>query len=624
MEIARGEMGEMEEMEAGRGKRYKWTNHNPRIPSRSLPSSILLDRLLEPTEYFDANPSSTKSDYDEYLAEQMLACENLLDNQEGSPMSKADKRALKQRMAQIGRYRNNEDTFAAAAAKRKKAADRRDRAERGALYQTFSTHTKLGHKHLAIATRLLARELESDDSDDPSHNNKRKKRKTASGEGESHQSSSLAPRGPLSAPPNAPAGLSTPQPQPTTQVDVVSQSEDSSDSEASEAGTVIQQFHRTGARLSLPYYNILLAGVPENIENYAPIFRNRLIFESPESLYECSLAATCEHLRALAPRGQRELLTLVNERHARQGSVGVIMAACEQDLLPANAGAQAEVHEYIGLLAALEHLPFGDLLVQGSERTDDIWVWQPFYKLLMIDNVCVHYGEIQADATMLARRNHTAYAEVRSEDWLVVVADEGGPRGQGLGVGDSLGDLDFTSDEAVQKIIKSARSARDMALRNRNMPIVWLLHSHRDVLLFVVWARTTNDSVIAEFIGHCRNPVAVKNVALGVANCADLLMKARQIIRNALRQVQNHKLAPRGLDKRPEKELPILATPKSVRPAPRFPAVGLVRIAPDAEASKRRRSFSVTPQSPSTPPSRPRPIETTPTMKNDKSFCLVM
>ncbi|KAJ3169572.1 hypothetical protein HDU88_000763 [Geranomyces variabilis] len=145
----------------------------------------------------------------------------------------------------------------------------------------------------------------SDGSDEPlappkarSNNNKRKKkkssrrptaskkRKTASGEGESHQSSSFAPRRPLSAPSNAPVGGA-----------IESESEDWSDSETN---TVIRRFQLTGAQASLPYYNILLAGVPQHIAKYAPIFKNRIISDSPESSYQSSLPATRKHLKAFA------------------------------------------------------------------------------------------------------------------------------------------------------------------------------------------------------------------------------------------------------------------------------------------------------------------------------------
>ncbi|KAJ3148980.1 hypothetical protein HDU89_003981 [Geranomyces variabilis] len=65
---------------------------------------------------------------------------------------------------------------------------------------------------------------------------------------------------------------------------------------------------------------------------------------------------------------------------------------------------------------------------------------------------------------------------------------------------------------------------------------------------------------------------------------------------------QSSSFLPRGplIDKKkkPEKELSILATPPSVHPAPQYPAVGLVRVAPNAEASKRRLSISNPPQSP--------------------------
>ncbi|KAJ3169573.1 hypothetical protein HDU88_000764 [Geranomyces variabilis] len=216
----------------------------------------------------------------------------------------------------------------------------------------------------------------------------------------------------------------------------------------------------------------------------------------------------------------------------------------------------------------------------------------------MLDGVCVFYGEVQADATMFARRKQVANAKARSEDWLIVATGGCGRRGQDVGVGDSLGDLDFTNEEAV-KIIKSARSARDMAILNRDTPIVWLVHSHKHALLFVVWTQSS-ESVIAECVGHCRNPLAAKNVVLAVADCADLFMKARQIIRNALSQIHTQTRAPRGPfidEKKKPKELPILATPPSVHPAPRSPAVGLIRVAPNADASKRRQSLSNPPQS---------------------------
>ncbi|KAI8593115.1 hypothetical protein BDZ88DRAFT_436242 [Geranomyces variabilis] len=204
----------------------------------------------------------------------------------------------------------------------------------------------------------------------------------------------------------------------------------------------------------------------------------------------------------------------------------------------------------------------------------------------MLDGVCVFYGEVQADATMFARRKQVANAKGRSEDWLIVATGGCGRRGQELGVGESLGDLDFTNEEAVKEIIKSARSARDMAILNRDTPIVWLVHSHKHALLFVVWAQSS-ESVVAECVGHCRNPLAAKNVVLGVADCADL-SSGTPCHKSTLKLVHlGHLLIDKK--KKPEKELSILATPPSVHPALQSLAVGLIRVAPNAEASKRRR-----------------------------------
>ncbi|KAJ3174010.1 hypothetical protein HDU87_007225 [Geranomyces variabilis] len=334
---------------------------------------------------------------------------------------------------------------------------------------------------------------------------------------------------------------------------------------------IIEGFQAAQASSSLPYFNILLGGAPEELETYAPIFKNRLELEKPSCPLGNFLVEIQQHLAGLPKRGQRDLLTMVSEIYPRRGADGVVEAALLKRYLPATASADNDdLREFIALLHTLEPLPFGELLLQGSERTSDVWVWSPFYKLLLLEpRICVYYGEIHADSTRLERRQFDPKAAGRAEDWIITAEDGGcGTRGKDIGIGDSLGSLDLCHEKAIEKILKSGRSARDMALRNPATPILWLIQSHKWCVVYTVWAKSS-EAVIAEYVGHCRSPISASNLALGVAKCANLFMKARTVIRNALQQIDT--VAPRGVrknERKPEPSQPTHLPPQDFKVRP--------------------------------------------------------
>ncbi|KAJ3170359.1 hypothetical protein HDU88_008987 [Geranomyces variabilis] len=348
-------------------------------------------------------------------------------------------------------------------------------------------------------------------------------------------------------------------------VDITDEADD-----VEELREIIRGFQNGKVSGSLPFYNILLAGAPAEVEAY--------------------LVDIQVHLGRLPSRSQRELLTMSNEIYPRRGADGLVAAAVQKGYLPAAASSDDEdLRVFLQILNDLEPLPVGELLLQGSERTLDIWVWRPFYKLFLCEaGICVYFGEVQSDSTKFARRENDPKATGRAEDWIIAAEDGGcGARGKEIGIGDSLGALDFAHQGAIEKILKSGRSARDVAFRNQNTPILWLIQNHKWCVVYVVWARS-RDVVVAEYVGHCRNPISSQNFPLGVAKGVELFLKARQVIRHALHQITSVALraSPASLAEITNNGIVIPSTPNTIKFGLRSPPRKVARIAEDAMASR--------------------------------------
>ncbi|KAJ3189262.1 hypothetical protein HDU85_002890 [Gaertneriomyces sp. JEL0708] len=269
---------------------------------------------------------------------------------------------------------------------------------------------------------------------------------------------------------------------------------------ASPLRSIVAQYQELRKIDSLPYHGVLLSGIPR--KDRAGIFSNNHVECPPLSLQEDSPAMAT--LQALSPAAQEQLLQIIKRLLVRKGVEGIAAVAKAEGVLPQDFDDTAEDFERFALLAnEMQKCQWSGskLLMQGTERTSDIWIWRPFYGLIFMpkQGVTVYYGEVQTEASMNG-------AADRNVDWLVkaeFVGTSVGRHGTELGVGDSLGSLGFHTAEGRQKICKSARSARDMALAlphgQGNLPaVLWILQNHELCIVFRVRVVEAN-IVVAEY-----------------------------------------------------------------------------------------------------------------------------
>ncbi|KAJ3170642.1 hypothetical protein HDU88_008544 [Geranomyces variabilis] len=304
---------------------------------------------------------------------------------------------------------------------------------------------------------------------------------------------------------------------------------------------IIERYQDTGRSESLPFHCIVVTGVPSAVSSSAPIFKNHVTLRENvapmgTSMPADNIAPLLQHLSGLSTWKANALMTLVREECALNGQNSVIRKGRADLLLPW--GCDAEMHEFIRVLEEMARRPGPRLLMQGSERTSDMWIWRSLWELLFLPDqgVTIFYGEVQAEATARARGSVG-----RSEDWIITASESIGRRGLDIGVGDSLGNLEFGSSGARAKICKSGRSARDMALAlprrsfGDSAGVLWVIQSQKHCIIFVV-RRRTSTTVLAEYLGHCVNPLlgASSNMPHEVAKAVSLFLRARAVVRHAV------------------------------------------------------------------------------------------
>ncbi|KAJ3162020.1 hypothetical protein HDU86_005718 [Geranomyces michiganensis] len=213
--------------------------------------------------------------------------------------------------------------------------------------------------------------------------------------------------------------------------------------------TSYQQQRRTR---SLPYHCVLVGGMPSSFKS--TIFTNK--FRAPRQ--PASVDAAIEALATMERSAYSRLVVLVQE-HCKDGGVSaVIHCAKAEKLLPGGACTNL-LRETIDILRTISKRPVAQLLMQGTERTSDMWIWREFYDLLFLAEIgiTIYFGELQAKSTKLARQQHNPAAVGRNEDWVITLESETsiGKRGVDIGIGDSLGEHEFDSETGREKICKS-------------------------------------------------------------------------------------------------------------------------------------------------------------------------
>ncbi|KAJ3147347.1 hypothetical protein HDU89_005698 [Geranomyces variabilis] len=339
-------------------------------------------------------------------------------------------------------------------------------------------------------------------------------------------------------------------------VDITDEADD-----VEELREIIRGFQNGKVSGSLPFYNFLLAGAPAEVEAYAPIFKNRVHLNGPCCPYGSYLVDIQVHLGRLPSRSQRELLTMSNEIYPRRGADGLVAAAVQEGYQPAAASSDDEdLRVFLQILNNLEPLPVGELLPQGSERTLDFGSGGRF----------INFSFAKPGSASTSARSKATQPSLQDAKTIrkPQVAQRTGSSRQ------------RTADAAL------VEKRSGLATRSAT-PILWLIQNHKWCVVYVVWARS-RDVVVAEYVGHCRNPISSQNLPLGVAKGVELFLKARQVIRHALHQITSVALRapPASLAEITNNGIVIPSTPNTIKFGLRSPPRKVARIAEDAMASR--------------------------------------
>ncbi|KAJ3168129.1 hypothetical protein HDU87_001210 [Geranomyces variabilis] len=112
-----------------------------------------------------------------------------------------------------------------------------------------------------------------------------------------------------------------------------------------------------------------------------------------------------------------------------------------------------------------------------------------------------------------------------------------------LGIGDSMGRLEFESDSGRDKICKSARSVRDYALAvpgdiGERPPVLWIVQNHKNCIIFTVTA-LSETLVGAEYFGHCAMPLQDTNLLVTAATAVQLFLRAQSVLKSTIAAVKS-------------------------------------------------------------------------------------
>ncbi|KAJ3169375.1 hypothetical protein HDU87_000650 [Geranomyces variabilis] len=162
---------------------------------------------------------------------------------------------------------------------------------------------------------------------------------------------------------------------------------------------------------SLPY-----RGLPSSLKS--AIFANK--FRTPRQ--PASAHAAFEALARMEPLAHSRLVMLVQE-HCKDGGVSAVIRHAKAEKLLASCTWTNLLRETIDIVRTIAKRPVAQLLVQGTERTSDMWIWREFYDLLFLAEIgiTVYFGELQAESTKLARQQHNPLAVGRNEDWVITL-----------------------------------------------------------------------------------------------------------------------------------------------------------------------------------------------------------
>ncbi|KAJ3181530.1 hypothetical protein HDU87_001140 [Geranomyces variabilis] len=264
---------------------------------------------------------------------------------------------------------------------------------------------------------------------------------------------------------------------------------------------IVDSYQQQERTRSLTCHCVLVSGGPSSRKS--AIFANK--FRAPRQ--PAAADAAIEALSRMGAHAQSRLVMLVQQYCKDGGVSSVIHHAKAEELLAASARTNL-LRETIDILRTIAKRPAARLLVEGTERTRDMW--------------------------------HNPSAVGRNEDWVITLASETsiGKRGVDIGIGDSLGDHEFDSEKGREKICKSARSARDMALAmpgpiGRRPAILWIVQNHKYCIIFAVTA-LSSDLVAAKYLGHCHQPLLTPNLPLGVATATDLFLRAQTVLKDTV------------------------------------------------------------------------------------------
>ncbi|KAJ3186380.1 hypothetical protein HDU85_007820 [Gaertneriomyces sp. JEL0708] len=144
---------------------------------------------------------------------------------------------------------------------------------------------------------------------------------------------------------------------------------------------VVMSYQGANRFQSLPHHCILVTGVPMKVASTTGVFKNHVKKASPTAVTLTESVASMVHiLRSLSRQDQDTLTELIGRHFMCRGVNGVVEMA--RDFLPANLDTRTE--EFAALVKIVHEVfrrrpSFEKLLIQGSERTMDMWVWRDFY-----------------------------------------------------------------------------------------------------------------------------------------------------------------------------------------------------------------------------------------------------
>ncbi|KAJ3168128.1 hypothetical protein HDU87_001209 [Geranomyces variabilis] len=111
------------------------------------------------------------------------------------------------------------------------------------------------------------------------------------------------------------------------------------------------------------------------------VFQNRICFGTRQLP---SADPTIELLSAMDEYAEAGFLKLIKKYGKDKGIDGVIERAEARQILPPHSNTTL-LRETINILKDLAKRPVARLINEGTERTDDIWIWRDFWDLLFLE-----------------------------------------------------------------------------------------------------------------------------------------------------------------------------------------------------------------------------------------------